>query len=118
MDWGTATIVEKKGVNVWGVVWKIDLAAVSNLDRQEDVYLPKEVTIEMTDGTSLLCRTYQIDLLTLMAPMPAYKQVCIEGAREHGLPDYYIQKLMAIQDNGDTKTLTPTMVKMAEAKKD
>lgn len=114
---GTATIEEEKGEIVWGVVWKIDLSAISNLDRQEDVYKPKEVTIEMEDGRTMQCRTYQlIDGIT-MAPTPVYKQVCIDGAKENKLPDYYIQKLMKVKDNGNTDVMTPTIKIMTEAKK-
>lgn len=54
---------------------------------------------------------------TICAPTPSYKEVCIEGAKENSLPEDYITKLMEIEDNGDTETVTTTMQRMEQARK-
>ena len=50
----------------------------------------------------IVCRTYRITNPDRkpQAPSPHYKHVIITGAIEHALPDYYIEKLKKIKDNG------------------
>lgn len=68
-------------------------------------------------GESLICYTYQLPEYYPLPPTPAYKDICIEGAREHHLPEDYITKLLAVEDNGNHEIITPTMLRVAEAKK-
>lgn len=114
---GCASIREKLGKEVWGVVWRIDLVDLPNLDRQEKGYVSKTVTVKMSYGESLICCTYKFPECCLLPPTPAYKDICIEGAREHHLPEEYITKLLAVEDNGNHEIITPTMLRLAEAKK-
>lgn len=73
--------------------------------------------MEMQDGTCLVCRTYQMSGYITCPPTPSYKEVCIEGAKENRLPEDYIAELMEIEDNGDRETVTLTMRRMEEARK-
>ncbi|CAL8261966.1 unnamed protein product [Boreogadus saida] len=69
---GVATIEESIGEEVWGVVWRMGFENLQTLDDQEGVQ----------EG---VYRPLQV--------------VCL-GARQHGLPLDYIEKLEAVQTNG------------------
>uniref|UniRef100_A0AC34FH12 Gamma-glutamylcyclotransferase n=1 Tax=Panagrolaimus sp. ES5 TaxID=591445 RepID=A0AC34FH12_9BILA len=79
------------------------------LDAQEINYSRINVTVEVPsqkneDGTmrKIVCRTYRITdpNRKTQQPSPHYKHVIVSGAIEHHLPEYYIEKLKQIQDNG------------------
>ncbi|XP_070970582.1 gamma-glutamylcyclotransferase a isoform X5 [Oncorhynchus clarkii lewisi] len=74
---GVATIQQKEGGEVWGVVWRMSNDHLASLDKQEGVdmgmYFPLEVTVE-TDNGALLCRTYQMNRFHACPPSPQYKQ--------------------------------------------
>ncbi|XP_055934197.1 gamma-glutamylcyclotransferase-like [Argiope bruennichi] len=96
-----ATILECKNDSVWGVVWEISKEHEEKLDLQEKDYQPLILPIETELFGKLNCKVYQrlvhkeeMDLVSCI-----YKAVCIQGAKEHGLPLEYIKKLEAIQDN-------------------
>ncbi|GFW08724.1 gamma-glutamylcyclotransferase [Trichonephila clavipes] len=98
-----ATILETKSDSVWGVVWEISKEHEENLNKQEDGYLALTVPIETESYGTLACRVYQsLKYKALGNDMPSlvYKAICIEGAKEHGLPLHYIKRLEAITDNG------------------
>ncbi|KAL4624798.1 gamma-glutamylcyclotransferase-like [Arapaima gigas] len=100
---GVATVAEKEGCRVWGVVWKISTDNLCTLDEQEGVhcgiYSPLEVFVE-TDQGQLRCRTYQLNNFRPTLPSPQYKEVLCLGAHQSGLPPEYIQKLEALETNG------------------
>ncbi|XP_063242880.1 gamma-glutamylcyclotransferase-like isoform X3 [Bacillus rossius redtenbacheri] len=121
-SWGgtPATIVPDDSEHCWGAVWEIDLADLPSLDRQEGVgeglYFPRNVTVTSLDGERYLCRTYQLTETPPALgrnqtrplesrPSYIYWQVIIQGARESGLPQEYIQKLNNIQHNGYNGTV-------------
>lgn len=58
--------------------------------------------MEQATGEQVKCRSYQLLIRDNddMRPSTNYKNVILKGAREHGLPDDYIFKLEAIEDNG------------------
>jgi hypothetical protein len=62
------------------------------------------VSIVMTSGETLDCRTYQMLDVTSgdHLPSPHYKHVIVSGAIEHKLPEHYIDKLKKMRDNGYT----------------
>ncbi|KTG31015.1 hypothetical protein cypCar_00044875 [Cyprinus carpio] len=104
---GVATIQESVGDEVWGVVWKIDNQNLLSLDRQEQVhegvYSPIEVKVEIKEEV-LLCRTYKMNNLRPCPPSPQYKKVVCLGAQQNGLPQNYIQKLLALETNNYSGT--------------
>ncbi|XP_076340742.1 gamma-glutamylcyclotransferase-like isoform X2 [Tachypleus tridentatus] len=97
-----ASVVESNRSEVWGVVWKIPLSELNNLDRQETRYDACQVPIETSEGYILQCRTYKLKSATdkIGKPSRIYKACIAQGAIEHNLPQYYIEKLQDIEDNG------------------
>ncbi|XP_055076706.2 gamma-glutamylcyclotransferase a isoform X1 [Misgurnus anguillicaudatus] len=99
---GVATIQECDGEEVWGIVWTLDHENLSTLDQQElvkeGVYSPLEVKVERDEGP-ILCRTYKMNNFRHCEPSPQYKKVVCSGAQQNGLPQNYIQKLLALKTN-------------------
>ncbi|CAL1286731.1 unnamed protein product [Larinioides sclopetarius] len=98
---GAATILESKNDSVWGVVWEISKNHEEKLDMQEKGYQPLNLPIEANLFGRLDCKVYQKLVCKEDVALVSYiyKKVCIQGAKEHGLPLHYIKKLQAIQDN-------------------
>ncbi|XP_062343016.1 gamma-glutamylcyclotransferase a [Osmerus eperlanus] len=99
---GVATIEASPGLEVWGVVWKMENQHLGSLDKQEGVdmgmYYPLQVTVE-TDGGPVFCRTYQMNHFHACPPSPQYKQVVCLGAQQNNLPSDYQKRLQAVQTN-------------------
>ncbi|CAG9581606.1 unnamed protein product [Danaus chrysippus] len=116
--WGgpTATIVPTANAQVWGVIWRLSVDKLSILDEQEGVerkiYYPTHVQVLTPYMGSFTCRVYvhkvnplprgDNDVIPVERwPSWTYKEVIIIGAMEHELPEYYIQSLEKIKDNGE-----------------
>ncbi|XP_036394449.1 gamma-glutamylcyclotransferase b [Megalops cyprinoides] len=99
---GVATIEHSPGDEVWGVVWRMNVADLESLDRQENVrlgaYSPVEVSVS-TRGQELSCRTYIMNSCVYAPPSPQYLKVIVMGAEQNGLPKDYQEKLKAIETN-------------------
>lgn len=110
-----ATIVPKSGSSVWGALWELDMEHMASLDEQEGVtskvYFPKQVDVELIDGTVKNCRVYQLcdnaaaidnicDLPENQKPSKVYLKTIILGARESKLPEDYMRFLESIPHNG------------------
>ncbi|KAI4890659.1 hypothetical protein NFI96_024945 [Prochilodus magdalenae] len=99
---GVATIERSPGDEVWGVVWKMNMADLESLDRQENVklgaYSPVEVSV-WTRGQELSCRTYIMNSCVYAPPSPQYLKVIVMGAEQNGLPKEYQEKLKAVETN-------------------
>uniref|UniRef100_A0A3P8ZEI4 Gamma-glutamylcyclotransferase n=1 Tax=Esox lucius TaxID=8010 RepID=A0A3P8ZEI4_ESOLU len=94
---GVATIEPKEGEEVWCFISTFSLCVQEGVDR--GMYCPLEVTVETSDGTTLLCRTYQMNHFHACLPSPQYKQVVCLGAQQNGLPMQYVRKLEEVQTN-------------------
>ena len=103
----SADIKPEEGSQVIGVVWV--LKDIDPLDKQEVGYDPIQVQVQsLEDGKTMVCRTYveHQEYLKLSEGKPkipslAYKNVCIAGALESGLPkDYIDNNIMNIETNG------------------
>ncbi|KAG8195235.1 hypothetical protein JTE90_027976 [Oedothorax gibbosus] len=96
------TIVDSEESSVWGVVWELSKNDEDNLDRQESGYKSIYVNIESPSLGIVKCKSYQKLLETVADGTPSliYKRIMIEGAKDHGLPDWYVKKLEDIPDNG------------------
>uniref|UniRef100_A0A8D0GXQ5 Gamma-glutamylcyclotransferase n=1 Tax=Sphenodon punctatus TaxID=8508 RepID=A0A8D0GXQ5_SPHPU len=105
----TATIVQKAGDEVWGVVWKMNTSNLNSLNKQEGVedgiYSPIEVTVHTQDGRVLTCRSYQMNDCVYDLTSPQYKKVICMGAKQNGLPIDYLKKLDAIETNNYSGTV-------------
>lgn len=84
---------------------EIDPADKEILDKYEDYgkgYLDKVVDIELETGQILKVLTYYaIKIDSELKPYSWYLDFVLAGAREHGLPEYYIQNLEQIKSIPD-----------------
>ncbi|XP_072316765.1 gamma-glutamylcyclotransferase [Eucyclogobius newberryi] len=99
---GVATIEHSLRDEVWGVVWRLSMADLESLDRQENVtlgaYSPVELSVR-TKGEDLSCRTYMMNSCVYAPPSPQYLKVIVMGAVQNGLPQEYQTKLRSIKTN-------------------
>jgi len=105
--WGgaVATIEEEEGNEVWGVLWQLSIDDLPKLDKQEGVpklYRRKEVEVDIEGSGLTKAVTYQLTVPKLddRRPSKIYRQVILNGAAEHSLPDHYRKKLEDIEHNG------------------
>jgi gamma-glutamylcyclotransferase len=93
---------------VVGVVYRIECAEQAALDLVEGVglgYRRVEVEVE-TDGGTLTCRTYLATLKRAgIKPFDWYKALVLAGAREHGLPNAYIEAIERVDVESDPDPL-------------
>ncbi len=91
---GKANLVDDPTGLVWGVLWRIDPGEWPRIDRFEGGYQRVEVHVETVDGGEHRALTYVSERLT-QRPVPSapYRDWLLEGAREHGLPDAWIELL-------------------------
>lgn len=118
-----ATIVPEDGQTVWGALWELDKSHMNTLDKQEGVprvYHRKHVKVggsrklfliikefskvQKQDGSVVDAITYFMvkPLVEDRRPSALYHGVILEGAREHCLPEHYVDKLKQIEHNGET----------------
>ncbi|CAL1533273.1 unnamed protein product [Lymnaea stagnalis] len=111
----SATIRPSCNEYVYGVVWKIKSEHMAFLDSQETFYQPIQVTIEMEDGRTVGCRSYEMHQNTTgnHLPSPHYKEVIVRGAKQNNLPEDYIRYLESFPDNGLTSP-PPNYLKVME----
>ncbi|KAJ8736188.1 hypothetical protein PYW08_006844 [Mythimna loreyi] len=111
-----ATMVPTANAHIWGVIWRIHKSDMESLDNQKDVnikkYFVKYVQVHTPHMGTFTCRSYMQKVYPLPRgnkdPIPveqwpswAYKQFIIIGAKENGLPLYYIRFLRKLKDNGN-----------------
>ena len=87
---------------VWGVLYEIDFAEKRALDSVEGLgvgYNEHTVSLETDAGVkealTYMARPDRID--PMLRPLPWYKTHVLRGAREHGLPDEYVQRIAAVR---------------------
>lgn len=97
---GVADIVPQPGATVWGALYEIDEACFGTLDDYEGA--PREyrrasvVVIDDVD-TEREAIAYVANKVGEFAPASAYLEQIITGARDHKLPDDYIETLERIR---------------------
>ncbi|CAL8135419.1 unnamed protein product [Orchesella dallaii] len=111
----SANILAEEGSHVYGVLWELNQCDQASLDKQEgvldNIYQRVELTVEtVPDGKKVNCMAYRIRDETRqksvlahgenLIPSLRYKNVIIQGAKEHGLPEEYVKFLEAVPDNG------------------
>lgn len=95
---GAADVVESENGEVWGALYRLTGSDLEDLDRFEFVgdggYRRITVEVEREDGMlPALCYEVVDRLGSDLAPIPEYRRLMIEGAREHGLPRPWIASL-------------------------
>jgi gamma-glutamylcyclotransferase (GGCT)/AIG2-like uncharacterized protein YtfP len=99
---GVASICEKPGAFVEGVLFQLTNSDWDNLDRYEGVpnsYTRKLVTISMNDGKETVAETYVANTMegSPFKPSKAYMDLIIHGAQENGLSVDYVEKLKKVE---------------------
>lgn len=89
---------------VFGVVYEIDAAEEIGLDRAEGLghgYIKKNKTVILNGDTVSAATYFATCIDPTVKPYTWYKTMVVAGAREHGLPAYYIaslEKVEALED--------------------
>jgi gamma-glutamylcyclotransferase len=88
-------VVESANDLVWGGLYLIDQASLAGLDRyegyQQKVYDRKLIQVTDDTGGVYLAWVYLRDPQKIARPHQEYLQVILEGAKDCGLPDAYIE---------------------------
>ena len=99
---GKANLAEDAASHAWGVLYALEWAHLPILDAFEPDYERVRVSVER-EGARLAAEAY---VSTLCAPALAaanwYKQLVVEGARAHGLPDAYVAQLRRLPTRDDS----------------
>jgi len=94
---GRANLVDSPGDEVWGVLYEVETDQLVALDRTEGGYERQEVSVITEQGQTIQAVVYISDQLTdTPIPYDWYKQLIVSGAREHQLPEHYIELLEAL----------------------
>lgn len=95
------SIVRNPNANTLGVVYEIPADQRYTLDRIEGLgygYEARELKVELQSGRSLSSLTYiGLEVDDTMKPYLWYRQHLIEGAREHGIAQQYIDKILGVE---------------------
>jgi gamma-glutamylcyclotransferase len=96
---GAADIVPAPGEEVWGALYEVPDGALEGLDAKEGqgwAYRRVEVEVER-DGRPMRAAAYEVvDKEHDEVPAtPEYKALLLGAARERGLPDDYLGRLLA-----------------------
>jgi len=100
----TANIRPAPGLAVEGVLYKINEAAFRALDRFEGApqhYRRIEINVTSGNGQKLAAQAFIATKVDKgLRPAPHYLKTILDGAREHGLPEDYLQKIQAAAEAG------------------
>jgi gamma-glutamylcyclotransferase (GGCT)/AIG2-like uncharacterized protein YtfP len=92
-----ANLAREPGHRVWGVLYRIERDHLSLLDGFEMGYERIEVEVCTAAGDACRASTYRSDRITRdPIPFAWYRELILEGAREHGLPEEYLKLLEAL----------------------
>ncbi|OES24628.1 AIG2-like family protein [Alteromonas macleodii] len=84
------------GEKAYGVLHRIDVAGFVKVLRSEgDAYQIADIVVTGVDGKQYKAKTLIVDQRSAESGSPSerYRNIILEGAREHGLPDAYIAQL-------------------------
>lgn len=99
---GCATIEESHGDEVWGAVYEINaeehLWALNQLEGYPRFYSRIEVELRLKsypDDTFMVAMAYQMNerLVRDDRPLSSYLAIIMEGCRDWGIPDSYIEEV-------------------------
>ena len=97
---GKATVFPCAGHQVWGVLYGIDDADLTRLDKGERTgYNRSKITVRTADGIPVEAWVYiATKPITThqLRPYTWYKRFLVEGAQEHLLPPEYVARLREI----------------------
>ena len=89
---------------VWGALYELSEAQLTALDTFEWGYSPAVVSLQRSDGTQVEATTYHAERFTDdPTPYDWYKQLLVEGAREHGMPADWLARLEELPSKPDRR---------------
>ena len=97
---GVANVAPCPGEHVWGALYQLTHAGAEQLDRSEGVdkgfYRRLEVAVITPDAARIVAFTYRSEFSRPeRKPSRRYLGLLLAGAREHGLPADYVERLRA-----------------------
>lgn len=97
---GAADIVPSPRGEVWGVLYEVSSTDLAALDRKENSagrlgYRRRSVSVSGGGGRSFRAITYVVVQRASreMLPSPEYLELMLEGARAHGIPQAYLDRV-------------------------
>jgi len=98
---GVANVAASPGADVWGALYRLSHADAERLDRTEGVdrgfYHRLEVEVQTHDGILLAAFTYRSPFSREgRKPSRRYLDLLLTGARELGLPEAYVERLLRL----------------------
>lgn len=99
---GKANIVRDPDSHVWGVVYGLRWVDLDALDGFEPGYAREIHRVLRGDGTPFDAHTYRwLPTDPPLAPAAWYRDLILEGAREHGLPQSAQRAIQEWDTNGE-----------------
>ncbi len=98
-DGAVGNIVKSEAESVWGALYEITERDLRTLDAFEGYprsYDHREVEVKDREGKSRRAITYLRTGRALGPPHPDYERIVIDGAKECGLPDEYIDQALRV----------------------
>lgn len=98
-DGAVGNIVTSATESVWGALYEITERDRLTLDAFEGYprsYERREVEVEDRDGGVHVAMTYCRTGRTLGKPHPDYERIVIDGAKQCGLPDEYVDAFLRV----------------------
>lgn len=98
---GVASVQQKDGARVYGVIWKINPSEFSELDKSEDMtaYRRFNENINTMDGKVYKSHIYKAIPQGTFEPDREYLRLMIDSSKEQDLPSEYIEYLESFVDN-------------------
>jgi gamma-glutamylcyclotransferase len=96
---GAVDIVRSPGEEVWGAVYELPNGKLDLLDAKEGegwAYRRTTVRVHAADGRPLQAEAYEVieKEREEVPPAPEYADLLVRGARERGLPQDYLARLL------------------------
>ncbi len=96
-----ANLRPRAGSDVWGVAYELTAPEFDRLDRTEGVprgsYRRAPISLQLPEGETLAAFTYQSERgVAGRKPSRRYLGLLLTGARHHGLPAPYVERLRAL----------------------
>lgn len=98
-DGAVGNIVKSDAESVWGALYEITERDLRTLDAFEGYprsYDHREVEVKDRDGKTYQAMTYFRTGRALGQPHPDYERIVVDGAKECGLPDDYIDRALRV----------------------
>jgi gamma-glutamylcyclotransferase len=95
------------GTGVLGVIYRCSSADLETLDRYESGYERKSVIVTDPDGEELAAIAYVIRPAlagNTGKPLAAYLERIVSGAKQHGLPEEYVNNIVGMRQSEDPPT--------------